>query len=243
MKKIMLMILCCAIPSMLFAINVEEIIRKLEANIIHDAVRVEGAMAIKDKFGTKESTYVSYGRGEDDMLIEFTSIEERGQKILRTNNEIYLYFPDAEELIRLQGAALRDSVLGSDFSYEDMTGDKGILDTYKVTLEGTEKIDGHLCYKLNLKAVSRDVPYSREVMWVDAELFMYRQVQKFSVSDRLLKELKVLEMKEVSGKMIPTHVVISDKMKRDSSTESVIKKIDIGIALDPKLFSLEELTW
>lgn len=243
MKKLLLGVLFFWIGAFCFAINAEEIIRKLEANTIHDTVRVEGSMIITDRFGKKESAYVSYGRGEDDMLIEFMSVEEQGQKILRTKDEIYLYFPDAEELIRLQGAALRDSVLGSDFSYEDMTGGKGILDTYKVTLEGTEKIDGRLCYKITLKAVSRDVPYQKEILWIDQELFMYRQVHKFSVSDRLLKELKVTEIKEISGKMIPTHVVISDKMKRDSSTESIIKKIDIGLKLDPALFSLEELTW
>ena len=243
MKKIIIGALLWSAASLVFAVNAEEIVRKLEANTIHDSVRVEGSMVIKDRFGTKESSYISWGEGEDNMLIEFTSLEERGQKILRTKDEIYLYFPDAEELIRLQGSALRDSVLGSDFSYEDMTGDKGILDTYKVTLEGTEKIDGHLCYRLNLKAVSRDVPYSREVMWVDTELFIYRQVHKFSVSDRLLKELKVLEIEEISGRLIPVRVLISDKMKKDSSTESVIKKIEIGIKLDPELFSLQELTW
>ena len=227
----------------LFSITAEEIIQKMEANQVHDTSYSEGEIHIADRFGTKTSTFRSWSEGDERMLLEFTSRAERGQKILRTEDEIYLFFPDADELIRLQGAALRDSVLGSDISYEDMTGDKGILDSYKVKLLGEEAIDGKACYKVELEAISRDVPYPKEIMWVDKELFVFRQVHRFSLSGRLLKELKVLELTEQKGKVFPVHLFLDDTMKSKSSTEFITTKIEIGVDIPSNTFSLQELTW
>ena len=110
---------------------------------------------ITDRFGSRTKTFILYAEGADKMLIEFTNPEERGQKIMRLEDEIYLYFPDAEEVIRLQGSALKESVMGSDFSYEDMTGEGDLLDQYEVTLLGEQMVDGRRHYHLELEAKKR----------------------------------------------------------------------------------------
>jgi outer membrane lipoprotein-sorting protein len=228
---------------LLFALTAEEIIKKVENNRVHETSKVEGKMIIEDRFGKRTSTFISYSRGEDEMLIEFTSAREAGQKILRTNNEIYLYYPDAEELIRMQGAALRQSVLGSDFSYEDMTGEKSLLETYEVRLLGNEVVEDRPCYKVQLEARTRDVAYPKEIIWVDKELFVGWKVHKFSLSGKLLKEMVVQEIEQVKGDYVPTHIKMVDTMKKSSGTEFIIEDIQVDIPLDPSLFSLEELTW
>ncbi|MBE3134413.1 MAG: outer membrane lipoprotein-sorting protein, partial [Acidobacteria bacterium] len=124
------------------AISAESIVRRMQSNQIFETSKVRGRMTVIDRFGTNVTTFLSYSRGTSDTLIEFTSPEEKGQKILRTREEIYLFYPGAEELIRLQGAAFRDAVLGSDMSYEDLTGGKTILESYEVSLEGKETVDG-----------------------------------------------------------------------------------------------------
>src|SRR6056297_4285945 len=227
----------------LFAISAEEIIRKLEENQVHETARSEGKMIINDRFGEKVTTFKSWAEGEEKTLIEFTSRQERGQKILRTDDEIYLYFPDAAEVIRLQGAALRDSVLGSDMSYEDMTGGKGLLESYNAEMLGKETVDGEECYKIELHAKGRGVPYPKEIMWVDTEMFVNRKVHMFSLSDKLLKEMRMEDYTTQKGKTFPVRFIIEDKMKSNSSTEFVIESIEIGIDIPSSLFSLEELTW
>ena len=143
----------------LFALTGDEIIRRMEQHERHTSVHSTGSMEITDRFGTRTKTFISTALGDDRSLLEFTNPEEAGQKVLRLEDEIYLYFPDSEDVIHLQGAALRDSLLGSDFSYEDMTGSKSRLDDYEVALEGTEEIDGHETYRLRLTAKRRDVVY------------------------------------------------------------------------------------
>jgi len=229
------------IAAALFAITPEEIVTKMELNLVYDTSIVEGRMVINDRFGTRTSTYIAYAEGEEKSLLEFTNIEDEGQKILRLKDEIYLYYPDAEETIRLQGAALRQAVMGSDFSYEDMTGDKGILGSYSVTLDGEESIDGNPCYMLTLTAKTRDVPYQTEIMWVDKELFIYRQVHKLAKSGKLLKEMKLMDLVKVDGLNIPSRLTMVDKLKRNSSTEFHMDSIKLGIALPADIFTIGEL--
>jgi hypothetical protein len=68
-------------------------------------------------------------------------------------------------------------------------------------------------------------------------------MQQYSLSNRLLKETRLSEFKQIAGRMVPMRVVLEDKLKKNSRTEFVVEEIAIGVPLDPSLFSLENLTW
>jgi outer membrane lipoprotein-sorting protein len=245
MRRIILLIsaFCLAAALNAAAITAEEIVAKVEANEINEEERIEGSMTISDRFGSRVKTFVSYAAGADKMLLEFTNPEERGQKILRLEDEIYLYFPEAEEVIHLQGSALKESVMGSDFSYEDMTGEGDLLDQYKVTLLGEETIDGRKHYHLELEAKKRGLAYPKQEAWIDAEYWVMTRAKSYSLSGRLLKEMELGDIRQVAGKYVPHYIIMRDAMKKNSSTEMSIQSIDLQADLPPDIFSLEELTW
>jgi len=225
------------------AIDAAEVIRRMEANQVHRTSEIEGRMVITDSFGSRTKTFKAYSMGTDKMLVEFTNREEKGQKILRTGDAVSLYFPEAEEVIRLQGSALKDSVMGSDLSYEDFTGEKGLLELYSAQIEGNESLDGRNCYVLALTGKKKDIAYPLQRMWVDSELFVLRKVSSYSLSGKPLKEMTVGEIRTDSGKTFPTLLTMRDLMKKKSSTVFQIVKIRIDAPLDPRLFSREELSW
>lgn len=225
------------------AVTAEQIVREMDALETFGTSYSEGEIVTTDRFGKKTSTFKAWSRGAYDSLIEFTSVAERGQKVLRTEGELYLFYPDAEELIRLQGAALRQSMLGSDISYEDMTGEKDTLAQYDVKLLRNEVFNGRSCHVLQFDAKTRTVAYPRQVVWVDTETYMVWRGEFSTQSGRLLKEMEVLETMEADGRTLPGVTRISDKMKRDSATEMRLVKLDIDISLDPAIFTLQNLTW
>ena len=226
-----------------WGLDPQEIVRRMEANQVHRTARFEGSFSITDVFGARTKTFKAWSQGRDKMLIEFTNPEEAGQKILRNSDDIYLYFPEAEEVIHLQGSALKDSVMGSDFSYEDLTGEKGLLDLYSVESEGIQSVDGRQCFVLKLTGKKKDIAYPMQRMWVDSELFVVRRTAAFSLSGKALKEMIVKEVREVSGKTIPTLMELRDLMKKGSLTVFEMNKIAIDVPLDPKTFSRDELSW
>jgi len=243
-KIVMIMILLSLlIPVSVIALTGEEIIRKADDMQVFETSEATGEMRIKDRFGVKVSTFISWSRGSDESLIEFTSKAERGQKVLRTEDELYLFYPDAEELIRMQGSMLRQSMLGSDVSYEDMTGGKDRISQYDVVLEGEESVKGNDCYVLMMTAKVRTVPYPKEKVWIDKETFLVWKAEYYTKSGRLLKEMEALEVQEFEDRLIAVETRISDKMKTDTETIMVISDLRINVPIDDDKFSLEELSW
>ncbi|MCK9547574.1 MAG: outer membrane lipoprotein-sorting protein [Sphaerochaeta sp.] len=227
----------------LWAITAEEIIAAVDANTSFASSHSSGAIITVDRFGEKKSTFEAWSKGDNTSLIEFTSLAERGQKILRTGSSLYLYYPEADQLIRLQGAALRQSVLGSDLSYEDMTRESSTLASYDATLEGEDVIDGIQCWIVKLVAKSRSSAYPIQTLWVDQERFVVRKGLYATAAGRALKEMEVIALMEVGGVAMAKESRIADLLKRGSSTTMRIESIEIDIPLPDALFSLENLSW
>ena len=227
----------------LSAETAEEIINKMDDLQTFRTMESRGKIISNDRFGTKISEFINISRGRTEFLIEFTSLEERGQKILRTPDELYLYYPDAEEIIRLQGAALRQSMLGSDISYEDMTEGTDTLSRYNVALTGEESIDNNMCHIIQMDAKKKKIAYPRQIVWVDKIKYVPRKAEYYSRSGKLLKTMELAAYEEEKGKIILTSLIIKDKLKKTSSTELLIEEYRINPPVHPATFTLEELTW
>ncbi len=225
------------------ALTAEEIIERLEANQTQSTAIFEGRMVITDRFGDRTSTYIAHSEGEDRFLVEFTSRAEEGQRVLRRDDSLYLYYPDARETIRLQGAALRDNLLGSDISYEDMTGGRGLASDYRFNLLGEETVDGHRSYKVELNARTTSVAYPRQIYWVDREDFVLRKAEQYARSGRLLKTMHILETIRQDGYHFPSRIRVVDETRRSSGTEMIIESARLGVDLPRDIFSLDALTW
>ena len=124
-----------------------------------------------------------------------------------------------------------------------MTGGKTLLDSYDVTLEGTENIDGEACYKVSMIAKKNDVPYYKQIMWIDTDYFIYRQIHRFSKSGRLLKEISASDIRNVDGNYVSFYMELKDTLKSNSRTEFIIDDLEINIRLPRNIFSLDELSW
>ena len=225
----------------LSAQSAEDIVRRMDASQTFDTLYVEGSMTTVDRFGEKSSSYNSWSRGSSDFLIEFTNVEERGQKVLRVGDELFLFYPDAEDIIPMHGAALKQSLFG-DVSYEDITEDKDTLSQYDVKLLGTETLDGTECWVIEMIAVSRDVPYPKQIIKVGQEDEVLRAAEYYARSGRLLKTVTVNEIERFDdGRYVITKMVMEDQLRRGSSTEMVVKDVKIDPPLDEALFSFDAL--
>ncbi len=243
MKKAVILALVLGGAGGLYAQSAEEIVARMDGVQSFQTSRQEGRVITTDRFGVKEVDFLAWSRGNAEFLIEFTSAAERGQKILRTSSELFLYYPDAQELIRLQGAALRQSMMGSDISYEDMTEGKDTLSKYDAALLGEEEVEGLECFVIKLVAKTRKVPYPRQTLWVEKGSFLPRKALYFSRTEKLLKEMRVLETRSIGAKVMITRMVWEDKTKSDSSTELVIKEAEVDFPLEEDFFSLDRLSW
>jgi outer membrane lipoprotein-sorting protein len=241
--RLILILALLAVPVSVFAqMKADEVIRLMEKNEVHSTAKSTGQLLITNRFGTKTKTFNVVSQGNDKMLLEFTNKEERGQKILRLTDEIYVYYPKSNGVVRLQGGALKESIFGSDLTYEDLTGEKGILDLYKVEFadEGPVTVDGTPCYHLKLTGIV-PVAYPFQELWVETTRFVTRKAIYFSLTNKPLKQMEVKATTQLKGKTFPTHFVMTDLLKKNSSTEFIIDNIQIDLPLDARQFTLERL--
>lgn len=221
--------------------SAEDIVRKMDNMQRFDTLYAEGSLINVDRFGEKVSTYKSWSRGSQDFLIEFTNVEERGQKILKVDKELYLFYPDAEDIIPMHGAALKKSMFG-DISYQDITEDRNTLDKYTVSMKGSESVDGTECWVIEMRAVSRDVPYAKQIIKVGKKDTILREAEYYARSGRLLKIVDVVEVEKFDdGRIMAMELELRDQLRRGSSTRMIITKVDINPRLEDSLFSLQSL--
>lgn len=224
-------------------LTAESILDKVQANQNFPTARLEGQIRVQDQWGLRVSGFISWSRGTSDSLLEITSGEDRGQKILRTKNELYVFYPSSERALRIQGAALADSVMDSDLSFEDISGDKDFRGRYVSRLIGETLLENQPVYQLELTSQGANVAYPRQELWVSTQDFVILQARYYALSGRLLKEMRVTETLSSGGRILPKVTQLEDKLKEGSLTEMILSKVQIGITLRPSHFSLENLTW
>ncbi|MFA5514469.1 MAG: outer membrane lipoprotein-sorting protein [Sphaerochaetaceae bacterium] len=223
----------------LFCLTAQQIIEKAENRESFQSTYSEGRIVSTDRFGSKESSFKSWSEGSESALLEFSD----GQRVLKTKNDIYLYYPDAEVVIRLQGSALRQSVLGSDLSYEDASGFGDTLSNYDVELISDRLLNNRDSYLLSLEAKSKNVAYPKQLIWVDKDNFIIMRRELYTKSNRLLKEIEVLEIGSFENELVPKVTSVVDKLKKESSTKMYLDLLHLNVNHDKSLFSLQNLTW
>lgn len=222
--------------------NVNDIIMNLEKNRVYSGLYAEGSIIIKDKYGTRETDFISYSKGGDYSLIEYTSAAERGQKNLRVKDNIYLYYPDAEQVITLNKSMFQQSMLDSDISYEDMSGDKSILDSFTAELLGEEVKNGKDCYVIYLSAINdRKETYPYQKLWVSKDTYIAQYTETYTRKKKLRKQITMHNVERLSnGSYVVTDILIKDVLKDGEGTRVKLDVVELE-ELDDDVFSVENL--
>lgn len=222
--------------------DADQLLARLDRNETSSSAHTVGTITVEDRFGTKVSAFESWSQGSDRSLVVFTAGEEKGQKILRLKDTIYVSYPEADKPVKIQGAALKDSVAGSDFSYEDMAGDRSLTSRYTPKVVGQETLAGEPCVILELRAKKTGLAYPLLKVWV-SPAGDGRKVEKYSQNERLLKTQEVLAVTQVAGRTVATKLALSDALKGKSKTVFEVSKIELDLAVPAAKFSLEELAF
>jgi len=224
-------------------LTAEGILVKIDQNMVFKTAYSEIDMIITIGKRVVEKKLISYSEGIEKSFIEFLSpARDRGTKMLKTGKVLKIYFPSAERIMRLSGHMLRQSMMGSDFSYEDMTETaEELKKEYNVRLLSEEAFAGVQCYVLELESKIENKTYFFRKIWVDKEKFIGLKVELYAKSGKLLKVMRALDIQSFKNRYYPTKIVMEDKLRKNSKTEMVLKKIDFDISISPNIFSERNL--
>jgi len=219
----------------------EEIMKKRDENEYIQSAYAEATMIISQGGRKIEKTMVSFSK-EKDALVEFTNPADRGTKFLKREDNLWMFFPDAEDIVKISGHMLEQGVMGSDFSYQDMMESDKLTELYTFTVLEEDTFTDRPCYVLEAIAIpGKKVSYYRRVTWIDKEHFVGLKEELYAESGRLLKVSEVQEIEEIEGRWLPVESIMENKLRKDTYTQFIMNEIDLNPELDANLFSLQSL--
>jgi outer membrane lipoprotein-sorting protein len=220
-----------------------DILEKIDKNMVFNTARTEIDMVITIKNRTITKKMTSFSEGNTRSFIEFLSpARDKGTKMLKLDDVIKIYYPSAERVMRLSGHMLRRSMMGSDFSYEDMTErSKKLKEEYAGEVTGEETIGGIPCYVMTLTSKIEKQTYFTRKIWVDKEKFLGLREELYAKSGKLLKVLTASDVKTFKNRFYPTVITMEDKLRKNSKTEMRVTDIQFDIQIPEGTFSERNL--
>ncbi|MDR0554595.1 MAG: outer membrane lipoprotein-sorting protein [Treponema sp.] len=219
-----------------------ELLRRVDENEIYSTIRYEGQMIIEYQNRRYVKEMRAWGRGDTDSFIEFTNREDQGTKYLKTGNRLYVYSPDTEQVMLISGHMLKESMMGSDLSYEDTISNDSLSSRYTPSLAGSETWNGRDCWALDLAAKNRTESYPKQKLWIDKEYGDLVHTEYYALSGAKLKEFTMLKVETIAGRRFPVEYEMRDLLRKNSKTTFVMKNVVLDEPIADSVFSQRNLS-
>ena len=219
--------------------SVQEIIQAMDNNLNAKSRVLTSKMIVHGRRTSRTIESKNWVVGIDKAFTEYLSPpREAGTKMLKDGDKLWTYSPQTDRVIQISGHMLRQSVMGSDMSYNDMMVDRPLVELYEATLEGSVEIDGRGHWIMLLEAKVKGLSYPMRRAWIDKEYLLPMKEELYAKSGKLLKTSTMDGIKKVQGRWFPSRFVFKDELKRNSKgTEWVIDEIAFDIDIPESRFS------
>jgi hypothetical protein len=145
-----------ALPTGAQAGNADDILKKIDENRVSGNKVILSQMIIHGRRGSRTLRVKSWIQGTEKSFSEYLDPpRERGTKMLKLGDQLWTYYPASDRIILIAGHMLRQSVMGSDLSYEDMLEDPTLLGNHAATVIDEETLLERPCWLLSLEAKKR----------------------------------------------------------------------------------------
>jgi len=240
LRKIYICILVAAVT--VSAMSGEELLKKMDVNRTWKTTSATAKMEIHINDEVRVKTMEIKGMTEGNKsLVTFTNPEDEGTKYLMLDDNLWIYFPEENDVVKISGHMLKEGMMGSDVSYEDALESDELSEKYAVAITGEVTFEGKICYRLTLSAKTKKAPYYKRVMLVDKEKFVAWEEEMYAKSGKLLKKSKVLEVKKFGKRWYPVKSEMVNMLRKNSKTVFIIDTIKFDEAFDEKIFTMRNL--
>ena len=215
-----------------------EILERVDRNMSSETRVFSSKMVIHGRRGSRTVVSKSWAEGEEKAFTEYLApAREKGTKMLKLKDKLWLYSPSTDRTIQISGHMLRQSVMGSDLSYEDMMEDKKLTHHYQAVVTGSEAVEGFQCWVLELTAKTRDVAYYKRKLWVDQSREIPLREDLYAKSGKLLKKLDLKDVVKIEGRWFPQRMIFKDMLKKGRGTEFVFEDIKFDQEIPEHIFT------
>jgi len=249
MKKYFFVFLALIVPINSFAGNADDIMKKSQAAFLYPGADLKARVMMKliSKGGQERvremmmlrKNYGQPGGEQKYFMYFFQPADVRNMTFMvykypDKDADRWLFVPAINMVRRIAAQDKRSSFVGSDFTYEDISGRNLEDDTHAVVKE--EKIETHDCTVVKSTPTAAEMEYSYKLSWIDNAVFLPIKEEYYDKKGELYRVFSADEIKDIKGH--PT--VIKRSMKNLLSghmTEVSFLKVDYNVGIEDSLYT------
>ncbi len=188
-----------------------------------------------DKDHTKYKILLKVLQPEDSKGLSFLAWE----RVYPQANDQWLFLPELGQVKKLDPENARNSLFGSVFNFEDVTGRPAAADNH--TLLRTETVNGRNAWVI--ESTPKDpstVEFSRRVVWIDQESLIILKEELYDHQGALLRTGELLKQDKIDDIWTMLRAHVKDVQTGDESTFE-FSNVKHNVGLDESLFDSQNL--
>ena len=220
------------------AIDAQKLLEQVDDNLWSNTKFISGRLIIDNGRKIRTLTQDSWMEGIDRSYTHYKSpAREKGTKMLKIKGKLWMYTPRTDRKILIAGHLLRQSLMGSDLSYEDMMEDHKLSKSYAATFDSFASIGTIKCAVLNLTARDKKTTYQTRKVWVNPENKTVLKEERSAKSGKLLKRILFKDYEIIGTRKFPRTMIFKDLLKENTKTTYKFDVIEFDIEIPPSYFS------
>ena len=209
---------------------------KIEMTLVNSrgSKRVREVSAYKKDYGEEEKSVMVFLKPADVKGVGYLSVsyDKEGK-----NDDRWLYMPSLKKTRRITGSSSGDDFMGTDFTYDDMSGHE--VEDYDYTLQADADVNGKKCW--NVVCIPKvKSNYSKYITWVDQLSYIPIKAEFYDKQGKLLKVMEVQSLKKIDG-FWTVEKVQMENIQKKHKTVIETKKIEYNRNVKDDLFRVSTL--
>jgi len=234
-------ILVLSISSLCAQPSGKEILDRIDANMSAHSRYVKSKMVIHGPRSSRTIESETWAEGESAFTEYLAPAREKGTKMLKLEDQLWIFSPSTDRTIQISGNMLRQSVMGSDLSYEDMMNNTKLIDQYDATVVDSETYQDTDCWIVEMTAKTEDVAYQMRKLWVDKSRYIPLKEELYAKSGKLLKKTELTDIQQHGSRWYPGKITFKDMLKTGAGTEFIVDEIRFDVEIPEYLLTKASL--
>jgi len=220
-----------------------EIVRHVDELLRGESSRGRVTMEVVTERWTRSMEMEMWSLGQDHSLVRVLSpAREAGTATLKVDRDIWNYLPRVDRTIKVPGAGMGGSWMGSHFTYDDLVRESSLVDDYEVGVSFEGERDGEEIWEFALAPLP-EAP----VVWGRVELEVRRadrmplRARYFDDRGELARTMTFSNFHTMDGRLVPTELSMHPEDKPGERTTLLYEELEFNTGLDAAFFSLQRL--
>ncbi len=244
MKHLLLFLLAYFFSPLAYSVtpDPEDLVRQAMNHWRSNSSYSEMTMTIHRPDWQRSMSMRIWTKGDKTSLVRVTQPKkDAGNGTLTKNNNMWIYAPKVNRIIKVPSSMMSQSWMGSDFSNKDVSKSTDIIDQYDHTLLETRQQDGHTVYTIeSIPHEDAAVVWGKEIIIIRDDHVLLEQ-QYWDQDGILVKTMKSLEIKNLGGRTVASIIRMGKNKTPDEWTEMSVQNIRFDLDHPDSLFTLSSL--